>query len=299
MNSRSIYRGLVLIGIGVLLLLANFGYVEWGFWWNMARLWPLLLIALGIRLMFRDSVLAAVLAAALVLGTFGYAAWQTQGMDGGERSDRQTARFEQAADAALESCRLDVDFGAGELYVGAGTAALAEGELDYYGIPPEWRYSSEGAQGRLQASQAQNAVEGFFRQPNHSGYHWDIKLSEQPLWDIDADTGACEADFDLTGLPVSRFDLDTGASSVEIRLGDRQPACQVRINAGASNISLAFPAGAGVRVGLDGALNGNNLAAAGLVRQGDYYVTAGYADAAVRFDVDIDMGVGNLDVAFR
>lgn len=67
MRSRgSIVVPLVLIAAGVVLILNNLGLVSWDVWTLLARLWPVLLIALGLDLLLGRSVLRWAVAAALV-----------------------------------------------------------------------------------------------------------------------------------------------------------------------------------------------------------------------------------------
>ncbi|MBC7250601.1 MAG: hypothetical protein H5T62_09990 [Anaerolineae bacterium] len=64
----SVFWPLMLIGVGVVLLLANLGYLPWQAWSVLWRLWPLLLVALGIDLLIgRRSVLGAIISAVLIL----------------------------------------------------------------------------------------------------------------------------------------------------------------------------------------------------------------------------------------
>ncbi len=64
----SFFWPLIFIGAGVILLLANLGYLPWQSWNMLWRLWPLLLVALGIDLLIgRRSMLGAVLSALLIL----------------------------------------------------------------------------------------------------------------------------------------------------------------------------------------------------------------------------------------
>jgi len=51
-ESGRLLWGLVLVVLGLMFLLSNFGY---GWWWGWGRWWPLLLIALGVWLLFRDA----------------------------------------------------------------------------------------------------------------------------------------------------------------------------------------------------------------------------------------------------
>ena len=56
------------IGAGVMLLLSNLGYLPWESWGVLWRLWPLLVIALGVDLLIgRRSVAGAIVSAALIV----------------------------------------------------------------------------------------------------------------------------------------------------------------------------------------------------------------------------------------
>jgi len=53
MSGTQILKGLTIILFGVILLLNNLNILEWSVWYNIFRLWPVLLISLGIGLIFR------------------------------------------------------------------------------------------------------------------------------------------------------------------------------------------------------------------------------------------------------
>jgi len=53
MNGTQFLKGLAIILIGVILLLNNLNILEWSVWYDIFRLWPLLLVSLGISLIFR------------------------------------------------------------------------------------------------------------------------------------------------------------------------------------------------------------------------------------------------------
>lgn len=233
-----------------------------------------------------------------MLGTFGYAVWQARDGKPAE-AEKKTAVFNQEETDGIGKCRLTIDFGAGEMIVAAGAEGLAAGRLEYFQAEPDWRYSAADGRGELRIIRSEEPWEGWLSGPGSRGYRWDIKLNEAKTWEIETDAGACRMAMDLTEIPVERIDLDTGASSVDISFGDKQAHCRVEVDAGASDINLVFPAGAGVRIDYAGTLSGNNLAAAGLERQGDAYVTAGYDGAAVKFEAVVDMGAGSLEVEFR
>lgn len=56
MSLTQFLKGLVIILIGVILLLNNFNILNWSVWINILRLWPILLISLGLSLIFRKRL---------------------------------------------------------------------------------------------------------------------------------------------------------------------------------------------------------------------------------------------------
>lgn len=53
MNGTQFLKGLAIILVGVILLLNNLNILEWSVWYNIFKLWPLLLVSLGVTLIFR------------------------------------------------------------------------------------------------------------------------------------------------------------------------------------------------------------------------------------------------------
>ncbi len=56
MSLTRFLKGSLIILIGVILLLNNLEVLEWSIWYNILKLWPLLLISLGISLIFRKRL---------------------------------------------------------------------------------------------------------------------------------------------------------------------------------------------------------------------------------------------------
>ena len=72
MKSRNLFLGIIFLFVGVVTLLATLDVIEfsWGVAW---RLWPMLLILIGIaNLPLRDGIKALLLIAALTIGVLLY-----------------------------------------------------------------------------------------------------------------------------------------------------------------------------------------------------------------------------------
>ncbi|HBV89112.1 DUF5668 domain-containing protein [Desulfosporosinus sp.] len=54
--SDSLSRGLLLIALGIIFFLLNYGYLSWGLWTHVIDLWPLILILAGIGLLFNQRI---------------------------------------------------------------------------------------------------------------------------------------------------------------------------------------------------------------------------------------------------
>lgn len=68
----SVFWPLVFIAAGIFLLLANLGYLSGELWDVLWRLWPLLLVALGVdQLIGRHSVIGAIFSALFMLVLIG------------------------------------------------------------------------------------------------------------------------------------------------------------------------------------------------------------------------------------
>ena len=69
---------------------------------------------------------------------------------------------------------------------------------------------------------------------------WDITLSTKYPTSLEFDIGACEAEFDLGGIPLQELDLDIGAASGLIEFSTPNPIRlrDMRIDAGASSLEM-------------------------------------------------------------
>jgi len=58
MNSRKIFKGLTILLIGLIFLANTLGILEWSVWYNVIKLWPLLLVSAGLSIIFKERGLS-------------------------------------------------------------------------------------------------------------------------------------------------------------------------------------------------------------------------------------------------
>ena len=126
----SLVGPVILIGLGVVFLLNNMGLLAWSAWEVIFRLWPILLIALGLeiilsRLSAWGSLVALVLTVAILAGML----W----LPGPDIGTGQAVAGEEVRQALGEAARAEVviEPGVGALYIEAlpESANLVEGTI--------------------------------------------------------------------------------------------------------------------------------------------------------------------------
>ena len=290
MTTGRVIPGAILIILGALFLAANFGYLDWGFVASLWQLWPLLVIIVGVQLFFgsRNQWLAAVLVLVVLVG--GAAA----AIVGGDRwfgsADLQTTRIEGPALSGVRDAEVRIDVGAARLDIGSqpGSAAVT-GSFESRRDPQVTHDVSNGTY-TLEVLE-KNGVRVF---PFDFGRDkLVLDLAEGVPWKIDLNTGAADANLDLTGLTLRELSVDAGASSLDLTVGPNVAAnARVVIGGGAGSYRLRLPQELDITLTTDAGLSSTDVDP-GFQKNGDVYHHAG---AGEMLSVDINAGVSSINV---
>jgi hypothetical protein len=115
--------------------------------------------------------------------------------------------------------------------------------------------------------------------------HWDLEIGDQIPISFEVDVGACDGEFDFTGLRVDGLDMDVGASSigVDFRKPNSERISKIRIEAGASKLEMSGLGNANFeKLGFDGGVGDFSLDFSG--------------DFDHRAQVSVDVGLGSLKI---
>jgi hypothetical protein len=303
MEERRHYRGgfvwpVVLIGAGVVFLLNNLGLVGWDVWGTLLRLWPVLLIAIGLDLLVGrrfpvgSALLAGVLVVVLALAVQG-ALPLAVNASASANVDR-TETVSQATEGAARAT-VDIRFGSGELNVNPlpsdsgqlveGTADLSRGES----LRQDYRKNGDAGYFTLESGGSWSSGPDFFFDQAKS---WDLGLNRDLPLDLKVNPGAGRSTLDLVNLTLRRLDVEGGVGQVTVKL-PVTGKYTVRINAGVGQVIVMVPEGLAARIQVDGGLGGVS-AQGDFTREGDTYVTGDYAGAENRATVEVDGGVGQI-----
>jgi hypothetical protein len=195
---------------------------------------------------------------------------------------RITKKIEQAGEKRIT---VKMDIGAGIIDLKKNnTGDILNAEVNY--DPDEQRvdidYDKRKDEGRLYL---ESTSRGDGINLSKEDNYWDLEFGDNIPIGFEMDVGACEADFDFTGLRIDRLDMDLGASSIEVEFRKPNPEriSRISMDVGASELTVTGLGNANFdRLSFDGGVGDFTLDFSG-----DFEHTA---------YVDIDVGLGSLTI---
>ncbi|MCK4404678.1 MAG: hypothetical protein KAW02_06255 [candidate division Zixibacteria bacterium] len=178
-----------------------------------------------------------------------------------------------------------MDIGAGIIDVGrnrTGDVLNAEVEYDPEEIRVDIDYHRIKDEGKLYLkSKSKHKGLNLDTEDNY----WFLEFTDRIPISFEIDVGACEADFDFTGLRIDHLDMNLGASSVEVefRKPNSERIHKINIDVGVSELTITGLGNANFdKLTFDGGVGDFTLDFSGEFEHRAY--------------VDIDIGLGSLTI---
>jgi hypothetical protein len=122
-----------------------------------------------------------------------------------------------------------------------------------------------------------------------------MSLNSNPVWKLNIDVGAAESEFDLKSYKVEDLDINIGAASLKILLGDLLDSAKVDIDAGASSVEILIPDNVGCEVNIDIVLSSRKLDGFKKVED-DIYQTENFNSSSKKIFMNIDTRVSSVKI---
>ncbi|HPO57401.1 MAG TPA: DUF5668 domain-containing protein [Anaerolineaceae bacterium] len=299
----AIFRGdgiggaIILMTLGVVLLLGNFGYLGAGMgaFALLLRLWPVFLVAIGVDLIFRGSpgwvaFLGGLLAVALVAGVFFLASSGMIARPGEVVTINQPLAEAQEAEVIIDAPVADLWISTGEDadLLAEGTITLHRGQTfvdNFVAGADTVRYtvSSEG--------------DVFFPVAiSGEAYSWELRLNGEAVRSLDTSMGVGRQVIDLTGMQVEDFTTDLGVGQLILTLPDTG-SFTGRIHNGIGATTIQVPRDASVEIRVDTGITGVSLPD-GYVRDDDLITSPGTEPGQADILLVVDSGIGAVAVEY-
>ncbi len=267
MRRSSMFWGAVLILAGILALLSTLGILTINIW---ALFWPLFLVALGVWILW-GSV------------------WARRGGVGAE-AEQASLPLNGASRA-----RLAVRHGAGRLSFAGGAAP----DLLFSGTFGGGLDLNQRTAGDMLDAELRVPTQGWMWWGPWGPWNtldWDVRLNENVPISLNFNTGAGESRLDLSNLRVTDLVLKTGASATTLTMPANAGMTRADIETGAAALNVQVPSGVAARIRVRSGLAGISVDSQRFPRQGDLYLSPDYETAANKLDMDIQTGVGSVDI---
>jgi hypothetical protein len=233
--------------------------------------------------------IAMMAATAVIAGACGTQPGGSQQQVGKMQSESNSVALENA-----KSARTQLKMGAGELNITGGADQLMEGEFSYN--VSEWKpkvsYDVSDKKGELIVKQRSAEGAGLSGDARNE---WNLRLNDEVPTDLVVQMGAGESDLDLDSLALTSLDLQMGAGKTTVDLtGDYAQSFDASIEGGVGEATVLLPSEVGVKAKAEGGLGTIN--AKGLQTVGDSYVNDAYGESDVTLSVDVEGGVGEINL---
>lgn len=296
-RSRSIIGPLILITIGILLLLANLGYLPLSIWQIAAQFWPLILVLVGLDIIFgRRSWLGAIVIVVLWIALIAGVLWLAFTQGGGLLPMRAaiTEPLNQPL-GDITTATVELSAGASSVFVtslGTDSANLMEGKFAHpEGTRVIQSYNASGTTGRLVLREEGNPVTVI----GASTSRWDVGLYPQIPLALQINGGIGRVDLDLGTLNVTSLDINAGVGSVTVA-APKAGAMRIKINGGVGSATITIPPEVAARIRVDSGLGGIRIDESRFPKSDKIYQSADYASASNKVEIDVDGGVGSVTI---
>jgi hypothetical protein len=311
--------GVFLVALGGVPLAVQRGWADAGIAGEMWRLWPLILVGIGLGLILRWTPVAW-LGGAIVAATFGlvFGALIAGGVQGVSSAcvgigGGQAVTTQKSGPASDGSFDLQLELTCGDL--GVKRAETAEWTVVAEHGPDDVP-AIEATESSLQIDQG--GGDALFVLSQQTRSEWQVGLPSAAAISLGMTLNAAAGSADLGSGPVARVDGTFNASDLDLDLSSAttpQPAAisatfnasngRLSLPAGsmtgnvtlnASTLEICLPAAAEARFELESTLASDDLSSSGLTRVGDSWQTAGFDTAPSRIDLSITSTVSSVSI---
>ena len=312
-DRRFLHFGVFFIALGVVPLGVQLGWLDRAAVGDAARLWPVLLIAIGLGILLARSpfeLVGGVLSAAL-FGLFlggglaaGAGALGCAGVGNGATTFPTSSGTFLGNRAVVD---VTVDCGTANLSTSSGSAWSLSGTDDANRQPSVTATSDHlvigasrgGAIFNFRAAQPEWQIRlptdpslGVSIGINGGSAHLDLRGARLDVLDATINAGSVRAD--LSAASIGALDATINAGDLLVALPAAPISASLTVNAG--HLGLCVPPGVGLTIEMGGVLSGNNFASQGLGRNGNTWTSPGAATAEVRIDLQVTVNAGGVDL---
>jgi hypothetical protein len=262
MRRGSMFWGFILVLLGCLFLLQARGLIADVVGW----FWPLVLILLGAWIVFERFL---------------------------PRGDYNGETFSIDLQGAAK-VDLDFDHGAGTVVLtGGAPAGVALTGSQAAGMDVSSHLSGDTLDVDL------NAGPTFIPFIGPDSGEWRFQVTQEVPVNLKVDSGASNLDFDFTDVKLAFLGVDTGASSLKVKLPAHAGHTLVSVESGAASVEMIVPDGVAVRIRSEQGVSSINIDEKRfplVTSMGNLYQSPDFDSAANKVEINLEGGANSVKV---
>lgn len=294
--------GIILIAIGIIALMVTFFDVKID-WEELAKFWPVFIIIFGVSLLPLNRLLKSICVIVIILISCLIYCNEVNGNE--NLSDEMTSEvlmeegvetqeFSSPFKDNITEASVEINYGAGMLYLNSSVTELVKARNMSDQIVQNLYMEYEGSHADIVFD-----VEGDNYQVNNieevKTNRFDISLNKKPIYDFELNLGACELNFDFSEYKVSDIEINSGASDIDIKLGELYNSTQIVINTGVSKIRIGIPNNSGCRLECESILSLKDFDGFSK-KSSNVYETSNYSSAENNIEIEFEGAMSEFEV---
>jgi len=282
----------ILISLGVVFLLNNFGILAWDVWLSLWKFWPIILILIGVEIWMGKN--ASVKTFAILLGLiFFVPIFLSYNPLTNNPLATDEIKIEESLGTATKA-KINMNFPTSNITINSlekDSSFLVEGKIVYSEASKKPTVEKESDLGVVILNISQ-AIEG--KLPFISNLRTSTQLSLSNLVPIELfiKTSASTSNLDLSNLRIEFLEINSGASNISIKFAEDFNQ-KVLIKTGASTIKLEIPEKLGARVTIDSQIKSVD-ASDRFEKDGNKYQTKDFDKSLNKVVIEIKATAGSV-----
>ncbi|OGY23442.1 MAG: hypothetical protein A2172_04410 [Candidatus Woykebacteria bacterium RBG_13_40_15] len=285
---------IILIGLGVIFLLNNFGILSWDIWTNLWKFWPVIIILIGIEFIVGQSISFRSLVVVILL-IFLIPIFLTFNPFTRNPLATNTLKISEPL-GSLTRAKIIIDMPATNLTINAlgnDTSKLVEGKVVYSKAVNKPEIVKQDTFGQEIFTLKQNITPGL---PFISSLQnkTELSVTRQIPIEIQITTGASKESLDLTSLRVNYLEINSQASDLKISFNSSYSS-NAKIKAKASNLDIKIPKEIEARIKITSPVK--NISVDSRFRKNnDEYKSSKFDAAFIRVDIQIEAVASSISI---
>ncbi|MCK5084857.1 MAG: hypothetical protein KAQ64_04350 [Candidatus Pacebacteria bacterium] len=292
-NFGNLFLGLIILSVGIFYLCRNYGWLPENLNLEILRLWPVLIIAVGLSLLSSKGFLSKTIGFVIfliVITITSFIIFYGVKNDTKPILSENPFRIERSEKTNYSS--IVIKSGVGKVNITGGSEELAEGNLrsNISNLKIDNDTSSEKQKLSLEV-ESRDRIESLSKIENDL----TVKLSSELPTDISLNLGVADTRLDLREVLVNDLDIEIGVASLDLIMGDRAEIARVNLRSGVSSVKISLPDNVGSRIIIKEGLSSKQLKDLEKIDDKTYQ-TVNYDEAEKKIEIDLDIGLSRLEI---